>query len=534
MKIRTLVEIAATSGIALVGMAGCGDGQPSPPIGRVPSPVNGVYSLEVQATTSSGLPKCTSALSGTVAYVSSPADLWACSGGSWCEIKCASSSAGDVAYASSSQTLVACVSNAWTPVPLPLGPKGPQGDAGPPGPQGPQGVPGATGPAGAQGPQGLPGVDGAPGAQGPQGNTGATGAVGPQGPPGPQGAQGVPGEAGAPGQPGSQFQITPEPAGLNCAAGGERIDIGQVGVDGGLDIQQTAYVCNGAPGVGAEAGDASSDAGAACTSYVSSSIAAMRMAGANGCFELDNVVSVASTSRGAELYVQDAAVGSAFSGMQLRCGGPVHPCTNEAGIVAGHKVTVTGEYVKSSTTGLETFSIDSITDNGAGATPTPSVVSLEEIQRDSTAIQFAFQRVNVTIPATDALVMYDWSPSEYAVTGAVACPFQSGFGMIPKSVTGVTETPECTSATAQPSGQPAPSPSEVLIDTRFSSGFTVSSDCQCAKQFSQTEPTATSTLAGTISGILLFNVAGSANTGFMALAPMSTGDAPITATVAGM
>jgi hypothetical protein len=44
--------------------------------------------------------------------------------------------------------------------------------------------------------------------------------------------------------------VTPEPPGSNCADGGERIDIGAI-VDGGFDVQETAYVCNGS---GADAG----------------------------------------------------------------------------------------------------------------------------------------------------------------------------------------------------------------------------------------------------------------------------------------
>src|ERR1017187_9488369 len=49
--------------------------------------------------------------------------------------------------------------------------------------------------------------------------------------------------------PGPQLQITPEPPGANCSAGGERIDVGEAG-DGGLTVQQTAYICNGLPAVG--------------------------------------------------------------------------------------------------------------------------------------------------------------------------------------------------------------------------------------------------------------------------------------------
>jgi hypothetical protein len=63
-------------------------------------------------------------------------------------------------------------------------------------------------------------------------------------PPGPQGPAGA---------PGTQVQLTSEPPGKNCSAGGERIDIG-VAADGGFVVRQTAYVCNG---IGASQPDAS-------------------------------------------------------------------------------------------------------------------------------------------------------------------------------------------------------------------------------------------------------------------------------------
>jgi hypothetical protein len=281
MKVGVIMGIAAGCGLAL-GSAGCGDQDPgSAPSIALPSPVNGVYSLQIEAATPSALPKCTSALAGTVAYVASPASLWACSGGNWCEINCTTSSAGDVAYASSTQTLVACVSSTWTPVALP---KGAQGDAGPPGPQGPQGdagttgATGAQGSAGAQGPQGIPGATGATGATGPQGSqgdAGATGATGPQGATGAQGAQGIPGAPGGPGSQGPQGDAganalivqTPFAAGAGsaaqnnaCPSGGTEID---TGTDNGMGAfagpVTTTYVCNG---TGVDAGPESCAAGA--------------------------------------------------------------------------------------------------------------------------------------------------------------------------------------------------------------------------------------------------------------------------------
>jgi hypothetical protein len=159
----------------------------------------------------------------------------------WVPIPCLSVLSGAVAYDSTTKTLWACTQGEWTQISVP---------------QGPPGATGATGPAGATGPQGP---QGAQGPTGPEGSQGEAGATGPQGPSGPQGVQGVPGEAGAPGEPGSQIQITPEPPGPHCASGGERVDVGE-DVDGGFEVQQTAYVCNGQRGGPSGVGPCATDA----------------------------------------------------------------------------------------------------------------------------------------------------------------------------------------------------------------------------------------------------------------------------------
>ena len=106
---------------------------------------------------------------------------------------------------------------------------------------------GATGPAGAQGPQGLTGATGPAGAQGPQGLTGATG------PAGPQGAQGIQGVAGVNGL-NALVKTTVEPAGINCATGGTKVETGIDANNNGIleagevNSAQTTYVCNGATG----------------------------------------------------------------------------------------------------------------------------------------------------------------------------------------------------------------------------------------------------------------------------------------------
>lgn len=183
----------------------------------------------------------------------------------------------------------------------PQGAQGSQGPTGPMGPQGPEGPPGVQGVQGAAGSQGATGADGAAGANGAnghsaliaisleapgahcadggqklevgvdangngslepdeiepaqtsylcngaKGDTGATGAKGDTGATGQAGAVGANGTNGANGQPGADGQsavltMAAEPAGANCANGGQRINYGV-----GSSVQ-TSYVCNGANG----------------------------------------------------------------------------------------------------------------------------------------------------------------------------------------------------------------------------------------------------------------------------------------------
>ncbi len=282
------------------------------------------------------------------------------------------------------------------------------------------------------------------------------------------------------------------------------------------------------------------DGGSGCASYTVSTIAAMRQQTHTGCYELDNVVTIGTSpsTKSPQLYVQDAGGGD-FSALKTKCSSTstAHPCsiaTMVAAITDGRNVTVKGTYIKTASTTFEEFFIDSVTDNGAGTAPAPAVATLAQIERSSTAANLRFQHVTVTVGAPDMLQMYDWTPTEFANTSATACPYQFGFGMLPKSVTGTTPGAACASGTAQPTGIASPNPAEVLIGTDFYKGFTVSSDCRCAKTFMDMEPAMTSTLVGSIGGLLVFDVPFGASTGYYYLAPTSATDAPITHTVAGM
>lgn len=118
---------------------------------------------------------------------------------------------------------------------------------------GAQGSVGLTGATGGQGPIGLTGPVGPMGATGPQGPLGLTGPTGTTGPIGITGATGPQGPAGINGVNGlnALIKTTVEPAGLNCANGGTKIETGlDANSNGVLDINevnlsQTQYVCNG-------------------------------------------------------------------------------------------------------------------------------------------------------------------------------------------------------------------------------------------------------------------------------------------------
>ena len=276
--------------------------------------------------------------------------------------------------------------------------------------------------------------------------------------------------------------------------------------------------------------------------YAQSSIAAMRQGTASGCFELDSVVSIAVTPSKASprLFVQDSG-GGAFSAIETKCSSTstAHPCTvatQVAAIADGRSLTVKGTYIKSKSTGYESFYIDSVTDNGAGTMPPVGTATLQDISRGGSNHGLAFQIVNVTIPANDPLVMYDWTPPESVYSGATKCPYQFGFGMIPKSAN-ATAAPACASGTAQPAGPTTSAAAEVIIGigTGFYKGFTISSDCQCAKTYSNMEPSATSQLTGSIKGVLVFDVPYGATAGYYYyIAPKTNADAQISRTVGGM
>jgi hypothetical protein len=182
----------------------------------------------------------------------------------------------------------------------PAGPQGATGATGLTGPAGPQGATGPAGPQGTTGPQGPAGTNGntilsgtsdptagiggngdfylntatntffGPKANGswpagfsmvgPQGATGLQGPVGLAGAAGPQGSIGVTGPAGTNGL-NALIKTTAEPAGVNCANGGTKIETGlDTNANGTLEAgeinsSQTQFVCNGGNTLGVGSGN---------------------------------------------------------------------------------------------------------------------------------------------------------------------------------------------------------------------------------------------------------------------------------------
>jgi hypothetical protein len=273
-------------------------------------------------------------------------------------------------------------------------------------------------------------------------------------------------------------------------------------------------------------GSGSSDA---CTTYTKTSIAAMRQATKTGCFEFDGVVSlgVSSSTTNPKLWVEDSA-GGAYSAIMGECESKstTHPCavaSTVSAAVAGHTLTVQGTYIKTESTTFEEFYIQNVTDPGTPGTVVPAATAeLADIERSGSNTALRFQYVTV---AAGTLKMYDWTPAEFDDTTATSCPYVTGFGMIPMSVS-VTEGAACAGSAAQPAGQSPPNTQEVLVGTDFYKSFLPETDCKCAT--GSDVPEASSTVTGTIKGMLMFDVPFNGTTGYYYLDPTSPTDFPIT------
>ena len=204
--------------------------------------------------------------------------------------------------------------------------------------------------------------------------------------------------------------------------------------------------------------------------------------------------------------------------------------TTMKSMAEGHSVTIQGSYIKSSANGMvksESFYVDTITDNGNGAMPAPTALQLADIERGAMKTANWYQRVNVTL--ADTLKVYDLGPLEFAFNnkaGCAKCPCQFGFGMIPAAAK-ANAAPAC-SGLMTPAAQTA-NPSEVMISTDFYKGFTISSDCQCAAMYKDTQVTPLMTVpsGATITGLLGFDSIYMTTDYYQYFAPIQNADFPL-------
>ena len=287
----------------------------------------------------------------------------------------------------------------------------------------------------------------------------------------------------------------------------------------------------GAGGSGGAGGGGGSGVPDMSVPYQRSTVAQMRTAGVSGSYELDGVVAIGLTpsTTSPRLFFQDAAGGD-FSAMQGKCttSNPTHPCavaSTVSSVADGNVVGVRGTYLKSATSGLESFYIEGIVVAGGTTMPAAVTVQLADIERNGARAKWWFQRVRVDLGA-GGLKMYDFSPAELKYTGSgFVCPTYFGFGMVPSASSDVAGA-ACSGTTQPPSAVSSVAPSdEILVGTDFFRSFTASADCACAVAGGETLVGGSSIVSGSVGGILVGDLPLNATTMYQYLAPKSSADA---------
>jgi hypothetical protein len=273
---------------------------------------------------------------------------------------------------------------------------------------------------------------------------------------------------------------------------------------------------------------------AECANYLSASIAEMRQASGSGCFELAHVMVVARTPSTStpRLYLQDAQGGD-FTAIMAKCdASSSHPCLAATAattqqLIDGSAVTVRGYYQQGSLTGFEELYLDAVVDEGtllaSAAAPALQVADLARAAR--MRAQW-FQIVTASVAVEDPLVMYDFSPAEFALAGP--CPAFAGFGMIPYSaMDSMVPVEGCAgdAGTTNPGGISVPDPREILIGRLFFKDFFASTDCACAAASKQHKLPASSALLGpvTIRGILILELQRGSSSSHQIFQPLAKG-----------
>jgi hypothetical protein len=265
-----------------------------------------------------------------------------------------------------------------------------------------------------------------------------------------------------------------------------------------------------------------------CTSFTRLSIAAIRSAGVNGCFEIVDAVVEGRTasSTSPRLFATDAMAG-AGTAILAKCSASSEPHCSSTAVAAvakvlrGAIVTMRGYYWKSAKSGFEELVLQELDDSGLLAEPpAPIKLSLADATRATSTRDAWFHYVAIDVPANDPLQISDMSPPELV---GISCPRVSGFAL---RRAGGKAPPAGCGGTVNPlsGGRDADA---VLIGRAFFHDFSWSTDCECALAHHQHLLSNDATFAGELRGILSFAVPLGGSSGWQILEPLSNADLPL-------
>lgn len=265
-----------------------------------------------------------------------------------------------------------------------------------------------------------------------------------------------------------------------------------------------------------------------CTSFTPMSIADIRRAGVNGCFEVvDAVVEGRTASPSSPRIFATDAIAGAGSAIVAKCSADTEPhCSNAAAaavakVLRGAIVTMRGYYWKSARSGLEELVLQELDDSGLLAEPpAPVKLSLADATRATSTRDAWFHYVSIDIPANDPLQVSDISPPELVRT---SCPKVSGFAL--RRAADNAPPVGCDGTVNPPSG--VRDPDAVLIGRAFFHDFSWSTDCECALAHHQHLLSNDASFAGELRGILAFAVPLGGTSGWQILEPLSNADLPL-------
>jgi hypothetical protein len=270
--------------------------------------------------------------------------------------------------------------------------------------------------------------------------------------------------------------------------------------------------------------------------YPATTVSTLRNAKASGCFELSDVGLVARTDSPSEprIYLQDPGGGDTSAILAKCTASATHACAPEVKakvpllfdtLTDGAQLSVRGYYQFGGVTGFEEFYIEDIIDEcKTVARPAPIALSLSDLTRDARAPAKWFRRAMLDIPATDPLVVYDFSPPELLL-GAAQCPDYAGFAMIQHSLGALP--PAACSGTTNPAPRTTADPKEVLIGRQFFNQFLFGADCACAGQTHLQIVKPTAAVSGSVLGYLILEQDKASPTAYQVFEPAADQTFPI-------